>query len=46
MQKVKLILSSTSPAIPTERPLRNPDFNQTLLKNFQSRSAENFSIKP
>jgi len=45
LQKVKLILRSDNPGIPTVRFLRNPEFNQSSLKKFPSKSAENFSIR-
>jgi hypothetical protein len=46
LRKVKLILSSHNPGITTEQPIRQPVFNQRSLEKFQSKSAENFSIKP
>jgi len=45
LQKVKLILSSHNPGITTKQPIQQPVFNQRSLEKFQSKSAENFSIK-
>jgi len=46
LRKVKLILISNKPGITTEAYLRQSDFNQRSPGKFQSKPAENFSIKP
>jgi hypothetical protein len=45
LQKVKLIFISLKKDFTTKEPVRQPVFNQRSLGIFQSRSAENFSIK-